>query len=87
VDGFVDDRAISLFSGRTSKVRIGGCKALTGPFTQAERKLAHYVERELQRWMTARGTPVALPVEEPASKSAERKARCAGGIARPLADR
>jgi hypothetical protein len=41
-------------------------------FTQAgARKLAHYVEREIQRWLSARATPVALPItEEPKVESA-----------------
>ncbi len=60
-------------------------------FTEAgARKLAHYIERELQRWMTARGAPVAspaaLPADDPANKSAEfQKPDVPAGIARPLA--
>jgi hypothetical protein len=29
------------------------------------RKLAHFVEREIDRWLDARAVAVALPVEEP----------------------
>jgi len=35
-------------------------------FTQAgARKLAHFVEREIDRWLDARAVAVALPVDEP----------------------
>jgi len=47
----------------------------------------HYVEREVQRWLSARATPVALPItEEPKIETpAAAAARAAGGRARPLA--
>ena len=53
-------------------------------FTQAgARKLAHYVEREVQRWLSARSAPVAVAIpEEP---KIEVPAGRAGPKARPLA--
>lgn len=67
-DGFVDESGRYANQGPDVEGQIRRLRAGDGVhFTQAgARKLAHFVERELQRWMTARGTPVALPVEEPA---------------------
>jgi hypothetical protein len=87
-DGFVDESGNFALFGPDVEGQNRRLRSPDGTFfTQAgARKLAHYVERELQRWMTARGTPVALPVEEPASKSAEpQKLDVPAGIARPLA--
>jgi hypothetical protein len=45
--------------------------AIPGPFPPTDttspgaRKLAHFVEREIERWLSARAVTVALPVEEP----------------------
>jgi hypothetical protein len=62
-------------------------------FTQAGgRKLAHFVEREIDRWLSARAATVALPVEEtkaaaPAAPEVAAGAATgkAGAKARPLA--
>jgi hypothetical protein len=91
-DGFVDESGNFAPYGPDVEGQNRRLRTPDGTyFTQAgARKLAHFLERELQRWMTARGTPVALPValpaEEPASKSAEpQKPGLPAGIARPLA--
>src|SRR5262249_9768956 len=57
-------------------------------FTQSgARKLAHYVEREIQRSLMTSATPVALPVDEPAPQVAAPAPTKPGSaaIARPLA--
>lgn len=85
-DGFVDEagRFVNYgpdFEGQTRRLR-----AADGVyFTQAgARKLAHYVERELQRAMVNRATPVALPVtDEPVQQAPT--VRPGGPIARPMA--
>ena len=90
-DGFVDELGNFALYGPDVE---GQSRKLRTPdgvyFTQAgARKLAHFLERELQRWMTARGAPAAsAPVEEPAGKSAEQqpqKPDAPAGTARPLA--
>jgi uncharacterized protein len=66
-DGFVDeDGRFALsgpdFEGQTRRLRAGDGVH----FTQAgARKLAHFVEREIERWLSARAVTVALPVDEP----------------------
>ena len=65
-DGFVDeDGAFTVhgpdFNGQIRRLRTGDGVH----FTKAgARKLAHYVEREIQRVIQARGTAVALPVPD-----------------------
>src|SRR5215467_478993 len=65
-DGFVDeDGRYTQYGpdvqGQTRRLRSGDGMY----FTQAgARKLAHYVERELQRWLSTRGTQAALPVPD-----------------------
>jgi hypothetical protein len=86
-DGFVDEagRFVNYgpdFEGQTRRLR-----AADGVyFTQAgARKLAHYVEREIQRGLMALAVPVALPApEEPAPPVAAARPGNAT-IARPLA--
>ena len=62
-DGFVDDAGRFSpqgpdFEGQTRRLRAGDGVY----FTKAgARKLAHYVEREIQRYMVNRAVPVALP--------------------------
>jgi uncharacterized protein len=90
-DGFVDEdgrytQSGPDFEGQTRRLRTGDGVH----FTQAgARKLAHYVEREIQRWLSARATLVALPIpEEPkidASAGARPGTSPAGPRARPLA--
>ena len=86
-DGFVDDQGRFTvqgpdFEGQTRRLRAGDGVY----FTKAgARKLAHYVEREIQRSMATRAIPVALPAPEPAP--AAPSARLPGGATttRPLA--
>jgi hypothetical protein len=92
-DGFVDENgrfALSGpdFEGQTRRLRAGDGVH----FTQAgARKLAHFVEREIDRWLSARAVAAALPVEEPkaaAARSSEVAASTpgkSGSKARPLA--
>jgi hypothetical protein len=66
-DGFVDEDGRFTPSGpnfedQTRRLRTGDGVY----FTQAgARKLAHFVEREIDRWLSARAVTVALPFEEP----------------------
>jgi hypothetical protein len=66
-DGFVDEDGRFTtsgpdFEGQTRRLRTGDGVY----FTQAgARKLAHFVEREIDRWLSARAVTAALPVEEP----------------------
>ena len=68
-DGFVDEAGRYVlsgpdFEGQTRRLRSGD----TVYFTKAgARKLAHYVEREIQRGIVSRALPVALPAPEPAA--------------------
>ena len=83
-DGFVDEqnRFVSQgpdFEGQTRRLRSGDGVY----FTKAgARKLAHYVEREIQRNISSRAAPVALPLEPSAPAPG---ARGPGGSSRPLA--
>src|SRR5215472_11468185 len=87
-DGFVDeDGRYTQYGpdvqGQTRRLRSGDGVY----FTQAgARKLAHYVERELQRWLSTRAPSVAAAVpEEPKSDSALPAPSRPGPHARPLA--
>jgi uncharacterized protein len=92
-DGFVDEdghfaQSGPDFEGQTRRLRAGDGVH----FTQAgARKLAHFVEREIDRWLGARAVAVALPVEEPkaaAARSPELAVSASGksgSRARPLA--
>jgi uncharacterized protein len=66
-DGFVDEdgrfaQAGPDFEGQTRRLRAGDGVH----FTQAgARKLAHFVEREIDRWLSARAVAVAVPAEDP----------------------
>jgi hypothetical protein len=88
-DGFVDDQGRFTvqgpdFEGQTRRLRAGDGVY----FTKAgARKLAHFVEREIQRSMATRAIPVALPVPEPTPVApATPGARPPGGTStRPLA--
>jgi uncharacterized protein len=66
-DGFVDEdgrfaQAGPDFEGQTRRLRAGDGVH----FTQAgSRKLAHFVEREIDRWLSARAVAVAVPAEDP----------------------
>jgi hypothetical protein len=88
-DGFVDeDGRYAQFGpdveGQTRRLRTGDGVY----FTQAgARKLAHYVQREVQRWLSTRAAPVAvsIPEEPKAEASAAPGANRQGPHARPLA--
>ena len=74
-DGFVDEdgrfaQSGPDFEGQTRRLRAGDGVH----FTQAgARKLAHFVEREIDRWLDARAVAVALPVEEPKAALPQRR--------------
>jgi hypothetical protein len=88
-DGFVDESGRFVTQGPDFEGQIRRLRSGDGVhFTQAgARKLAHYVEREIQRGLMANATPVALPVpEEPAPAPAVAVARPDNAaIPRPLA--
>src|SRR5262249_11193720 len=83
-DGFVDEDGN--FSGRGPDYngQIRQLRSADGVyFTKAGAvKLGHYVEREIQRLMQTRATPVALPAPEPAQQPA---AKPGGPAPRPVA--
>ncbi len=70
-DGFVDEAGRYTAQGPDFEGQIRRLRSGDGVyFTKAgARKLAHYVEREIQRSMTNRAVPVALPAPEPAVQS------------------
>jgi hypothetical protein len=84
-DGFVDEGGRFTaqgpdFEGQTRRLRSGDGVY----FTKAgARKLAHYVEREIQRSVANRAIPVALSAPEPAVQAPA--ARPSGPAARPAA--
>jgi hypothetical protein len=93
-DGFVDEdgrfaQSGPDFEGQTRRLRAGDGVH----FTQAgARKLAHFVEREIDRWLSARAASMALPVEDtkaatsaPPELAAGAATGKAGAKARPLA--
>ena len=85
-DGFVDEGGRYAESGpdvegQTRRLRTGD----GAYFTHAgARKLAHYVEREVQRWLSARAAPVALTIPEEPKVEAPAPAGRSGPRARPL---
>jgi hypothetical protein len=68
-DGFVDEAGRYSYQGPDFEGQIRRLRSGDGIyFTKAgARKLAHYVDREIQRSMANRATPVALPAPEPAA--------------------
>ena len=87
-DGFVDESGRFVMQGPDFEGQIRRLRSGDGNhFTQAgARKLAHYVEREIQRGLMANATPVALPVPEEPAPAALAVARPDNApIARPLA--
>jgi hypothetical protein len=82
-DGFVDEGGRFAaqgpdFEGQTRRLRSGDGIY----FTKAgARKLAHYVEREIQRNLSNRAIPVALPAPQPTSRGPQSN----GSAERPLA--
>jgi uncharacterized protein len=86
-DGFVDEEGRYVqygpdVEGQTRRLRTGDGVY----FTQAgARKLAHYVEREIQRWLNNTPVPVAVTVpEEPKEAKSEVPSGTSGPQARPL---
>src|SRR5215470_673008 len=87
-DGFVDEDGRYAQSGpdvegQTRRLRSGDSVY----FTQAgARKLAHYVEREIQRWLNTRTAPVTEAIqEEPKVEAVDAATSRSGLHARPLA--
>jgi uncharacterized protein len=82
-DGFVDEAGRFLQQGPDFEGQIRRLRSYDGVFfTKAgARKLAHYVEREINRLLAARSAPIALPTE-PATPDADAPP---GQPARPLA--
>ena len=83
-DGFVDEAGRYTTQGPDYEGQIRRLRSGDGVyFTKAgARKLAHYVEREIQRTLTNRAVPVALPVEPALPAPGSRP----GGLAsRPVA--
>jgi uncharacterized protein len=100
-DGFVDEDGRFAqtgpdFEGQTRRLRAGDGVYFTQP---GARKLAHFVEREIDRWLTARPVALAVPADEPkaaapgtpdiapaaaAGKASTSKARPLAGPALPL---
>jgi len=83
-DGFVDEAGRFLQQGPDFEGQTRRLRSYDGVyFTRAgARKLAHYVEREINRLLAARSAPVALPTE-PATPDAN--ARLGQPAPRPLA--
>ena len=83
-DGFVDEAGRFLQQGPDFEGQIRRLRSYDGVyFTKAgARKLAHYVERDINRLLAARSAPIALPTE-PASPDA--KALSGQPVPRPLA--
>jgi len=87
-DGFVDEAGRFTPQGPDFEGQIRRLRSGDGVyFTKAgARKLAHYVEREIQRSITTRAIPVALPAPEPAPATPGTPgARPGGPTPRPLA--
>jgi len=87
-DGFVDESGRFVMQGPDFEGQIRRLRSGDGiHFTEAgARKLAHYVEREIQRSLMANATPVTLPAsDEPAAAPQPAAPRPGAAIARPLA--
>jgi hypothetical protein len=87
-DGFVDESGRFVMQGPDFEGQIRRLRSADGThFTEAgARKLAHYVEREIQRALMANATPVTLPAtDEPAATLQPAAPRPGAAIARPLA--
>src|SRR6266849_4969654 len=86
-DGFADEDGRYAQSGPDVEGQTRRLRAGDGVyFTQAgARKLAHYVEREVQRWLSTRGAPVAVSIPEEPKVEAAAAAGRHGPHARPLA--
>ncbi|MBI3433569.1 MAG: DUF459 domain-containing protein [Proteobacteria bacterium] len=84
-DGFADENGRYVTQGADFEGQTRRLRSADGVhFTKAgARKLAHYVEREIQRVLAARTTPVALPFpQDPLPQTPE--SRVGGPTPRPL---
>lgn len=86
-DGFVDEDGRYVQFGPDVEGQTRRLRSSDGVyFTQAgARKLAHYVEREVQRWLSARAAPVAVAIPEEPKVEASAGGSRSGPRARPLA--
>jgi len=86
-DGFVDEDGRYAQSGPDVQGQTRRLRTSDGVyFTQAgARKLAHYVEREVPRWLSTRPAPVALTIPEEPKVQAPAPAGRSGSHERPLA--
>ena len=85
-DGFVDEDGNFSFRGPDYNGQIRQLRSPDGVyFTKAGAlKLGHYVEREIERLMVARGTPVAVPAPEPQQQPPAKSGPAARPIAGPV---
>jgi uncharacterized protein len=88
-DGFVDEDGRYVQYGPDVEGQTRRLRTADGAyFTQAgARKLAHYVQREIERWMNNRAAPVAVavPVEPKETKESKAEAAAAAKAAGPRA--
>jgi hypothetical protein len=86
-DGFVDEDGRYAQSGPDVEGQTRRLRSADGVyFTPAgARKLAHYVEREIQRWMSVRSLPVAIATPGEPKVEALPRGGQAGPVMRPLA--
>ena len=87
-DGFVDEGGRFMqrgpdFEGQPRKLRSDDGVYFT---TAGARKLAHYVDREIERLLANRSVPIALP-NEPADARHQRAPRRCGAASARRADR
>jgi hypothetical protein len=85
-DGFVDEDGRYVQSGPDVEGQTRRLRTNDGVyFTNAgARKLAHYVEREIERWMSARAAPVAQSIPQEPRVEESARAGQSGLRARPL---
>jgi uncharacterized protein len=85
-EGFVDDDGRYTSTGADVEGQTRRLRTSDGAFfTQAgARKLAYYVEREIQRWITSRDASVAVALPAEPKTEATRAGKGAGAYTRPL---
>jgi uncharacterized protein len=85
-DGFVDEDGRYAQSGPDFEGQTRRLRTSDGVYFShaGARKLAHYVEREVQRWLSARSAPVAVAIPEEPKVEAPAPAGRSGPRARPL---
>jgi hypothetical protein len=85
-EGFVDEDGHYAQSGPDVEGQTRRLRTIDGVyFTQAgARKLAHYVEREVQRWLSARAAPIAIAIpQEPKVETSARPGQAGQSGPRP----